>query len=904
MYNPNYELSDKELLVKYGLKPYSNYEELSLQIVMLYCFKNGYDIRLEPDEEQQIKFFLELMPTLPDDVRDVFHINMSRPSRFYDSEIAWSVYDKLRNVLKEDLSRIYSHLLVALVQTSEPFITHGCYDYRHTLFLSEVLAYGMCESVEYDERKYPFLRALMPSLASGSYYKENLVDKDKLYRFIVMQLGCVLENPSEISEHAESHMEPQVLPFDDVEWDEYMNHLATDAIALLDPTEFNQTFFRFLDRYESVDQIWVPYSNEWQLTSEKKREIQSCIEERMLDEVITDGEKSILILTTRWGSSDVAFKKFVGGHIVDYPGISERVPYEEIVDYGYSLNPKIYVGADCDDDHEIVRLGDICELDIVGDLHDMYYDFAQNTSKSYHLLPDYHFCGSLNEVYINAEDINYYGIEPLDVIEGDRILYNGPHIHISEEGDYVLNTTASYYLCPKKKNWALRVKDDRVSLEYLAYVLFNSRAFQEFISTSPSPELFLKKKVAILKDRMSQEKVVAEFKNKNLPVVSSSNVYNVALLVPNCPDWIKTTMEECWYLKIQEFEHIVGDGGLLDMLSKGQESFDAVVVDAVVDSVRDRYKGLRNLMAKVQGRNIPVYLYTDVDDEFLQDDLSEQEYQYLKEGRCFKASDETTIDALVRNLRNELDGQDNKSAKRRGEYLREFEAAEWLEQKFPKLNLVSALTFSLSQPNKSFTTLRGVLNSLYKAVMIEISNGSGLDQVKSVGMLPQLLREGKYAHNNQVVFVVKGDIMPLPLAVSLCYASQIVNGAVHEEDVEKMDVKGYLSQIRSEHLAYSVIRIVMDFILWLHDVNFEFDGFCESADLNELHSVNCSGVLQQAGVNEYFCETEDEGRIHVFVKGKARLGAEIEITQVKHETKLRDKYKWITHTWNYKKEKE
>jgi hypothetical protein len=56
-------------------------------------------------------------------------------------------------------------------------------------------------------------------------------------------------------------------------------------------------------------------------------------------------------------------------------------------------------------------------------------------------------------------------------------------------------------------------------------------------------------------------------------------------------------------------------------------------------------------------------------------------------------------------------------------------------------------------------------------------------------------------------------------------------------------------------------------------------------------------------LNEYFCETE-EGRIHVFVTGKARLGAEIEITQVKHEAKLLDKYKWRTYTWNYKKENE
>lgn len=900
MYNPNYELSDKELLAKYGLKPYSNYEELSLQVVLLYCFRNGYDISLNVDEEQQVKFFIELMPTLPDDVRDVFYINMSRPSRFYDSEIAWSVYDKLRNVSKEELSKLYSHLLVALVQTSESFITHGCYDYKHTLFLSEALAYGWCESVEYDERKYPFLRALMPFSTSGNYYKENLVDKDKLYRFIIMQLGCVCENPSEKCEHAVYDIETQVLHSDDEEWDEYMNHLAINAIALLDPTEFNQTLFRFLDRYESVDQIWVPYTNEWQLTSEKKREIQSCIEERMLYEVITDGEKSILVLTTRWGSSDVAFRKFVDGNIVDYPDISRRISYDEIKDYDYSLNPKIYLDVDCDDNHEVIALGDICYLD----QYDVFDDFLHITPKSYYLLPDYHFSKDLAEIYKNAEVIKYYGVDALDLFNDTRILYNGPHIHITKDGEYVINNLSGFYLCHNKKNWALRLKDNSISLDYLAYILFNSLAFQEFISTSPSIELLLKKKIAVLKDSKSQEKVVAEFKDKYLPVVSSSNVYKVALLVPNCRDEIKITMEEYWYLQLQEFEHVKGDGGLLDILGKGQTSFDAIVVDAEVDSVRGRYKGLRDLLSLYRESNIPVFLYTDVEAELLQDDLSEEEYKYVVQGKLFRRKEASSIDRLVRNLRSELDGGDNNTAKVRGQYVREFEAANWLDKKFPNLNIPFDLEYCLTHPGDAFHKVRPILNGLYEAIMREISNGSGLDNIKNHGILPSLLRDGRYDYN-QTVFLIKGFVMPLPLAISLRFASDIVNGEIHTEN-HRMDVRGYHSLVKSDNIAYAVIRILMDFVLWLREVNFEFDGFCESEDLNKLHSVKCSGVLQQAGINEYFCDTEDEGRIHVFVSGKVKikLGAEIEISQVKYETKLRDKYKYITHTWNYKKENE
>lgn len=921
MYNPDYILTDLELLAKYGLKPYSNREELSIQVTLLYCLKNGYSLNLDDDVSRQVSFFRELMKVLPENLVKVLGISVMRAHRFYDPEIVMNVYNASKKTNFLDTPE-YKQVLVALIQNSEPFILNGCCNFKQTLFLAEILKDNHCDVLDYDEKKYPFLRALLSDKVTLNYSLDDVTyQEDSFYHFLIDELSAPLGiYPPNEAERAESSIMSMFYNIDGLacSTEEYLETIGGGAIEdydveseeildddcgwgynfiILQPDEFSQTFFRFLDRYEYYDRILVPYLKEWQNTSSKEREIRSCIEERMLSQVISDG-KDTYVLLHGWGDDMVRFKSFCNGKIVDFhniPSGENGVPYEDIVENQYSLNPYLYMVTECDENHELVRLGDICSID-----EEQFEDFL-TSSKSLVLLPEYSFAKDLTDIYRNMETKREYVVEfPYDV---NRSIYCGPHIHVTTNGEYILSNATGYYACPDRKNWALSLNKPEVSIEYLTYVLLNSACFNEFLASEPSSQILLNKKVAILRNYKEQEDVVLKFKIHYSAIVKTSHVYNVALLVPKCPDWTKTTMEECWYLKLQEFEHVIGDGGLLDILDKGQESLDAVIIDAVVDSVRDRYKGLRNLMAKVQGRNIPVYLYTDVDDEFLQDDLSEQEYQYFKEGRSFKPSDETAIDALVRNLRNELDGQDNKIARRRGEYIREFEAAEWLEQKFPKLNIVSALTFSLSQPNKSFNTLRGVLNSLYKAIMYEISNGSGLDQIKSVGMLPQLLRDGKYAHENQIVFIVKRDIMPLPLAVSLCYASQIVNGGSHEEDVEKMDVKGYLSHIRSEHLAHSVIRIVMDFILWLYEVNFEFDGFCESADLNELVSKTYSGVLQQAGLNEYFCETE-EGRIHVFVKGKARLGAEIEITQVKHETKLRDKYKWITHTWNYKKENE
>lgn len=900
-YNPNYRLSDHELLAKYGLKPYSNREAISLQAVILYCFKNDYDFHLNDDEAQQLEFFHELMDTLPDHVRDILNINMCQPHRFYDSEIVWSVYDKLRNVTQKELSAIYSHLLVALIQTSEPFITNGCYDYKQTKFLSEALAYRDSVNVRFDDSKYPFLRILLPYFTDPILRNGGIYETDELYRFLIDEItdGIRIEDSDNIDMNKEWDLWGYG-DMDDVEWDEYMDNLGTSSIEILDPKEFNQNFIRCLDRYEGADQIWVPYLNEWQQSSVKTREIQSCIDEGLLEQVITDGDNSILIMSTGSRESHILFIK-PDHEFYGYPGIDRIITYDEIRENDYSLNPKLYMDLDCDEHSEVVTLGDICEIDKDVDFDDFFANYR--FTKAYLYLPDYYFCRDLSEVYNNAEVISYHGADHVLMFDGERLLYDGPHIHITEEGGFALNNVSGLYFCRNKKNWALRIKDDRVSLEYLAYALFNSRSFMEFISTSPSSDMLMKRKVAILKDKMKQSDAVADFKDRNLPVVSSSNVYKVALLVPDCKDGDKLQMDLCWYLQLQEFEHIKGDGGLLDLVDKGQVSFDAIIVDPEVDSLRGRYKGLRDLLSRYREGDVPVYLYTDVDDESLQDDLSEEEYRYVVGGRLFRRKEDSSIDRLVRNLRSELDRTNNHIAKIRGQYVREFEAASWIDKMFPHLHVLLDLEYCLAHPDDSLRKVRPILNGLYEIIMSKISNGSGLDKVQNHGMLPSLLRDGHYNDKNQTYFIIRGSVMPLPLAISLRFASDMANGEMHTEN-RKMDIRGYRSLVRSDNLAHAVIRILMDFILWLYEVGFEFDGFCESRDPNILESVQLTGILQQADGDEYYCDT-DRGRIHVIVpKGKVKVGAEINISQVKFETKYHDKYELVApnNAWAYRKE--
>jgi hypothetical protein len=253
---------------------------------------------------------------------------------------------------------------------------------------------------------------------------------------------------------------------------------------------------------------------------------------------------------------------------------------------------------------------------------------------------------------------------------------------------------------------------------------------------------------------------------------------------------------------------------------------------------------------------------------------------------------------LIAALRTELDNAGNSLAKLQGDFIREFEAAKWIDARLPKLHVVSTLSFCLLHTNTSLNSARGLVNALYQAIMREISNGSGLEMMDE-GMFPSLMQKGTYMHNNQILFTLSEKVMPLPLAHSLRYASDILNSASHQEDIEKMDFKGYLNLMNSDNIANAVLRIIMEFILWIYDVKFKFSGYCISEDVNVIHKVIWKGTLQQVSEREYYCETTEGELVRVYVNfqknsknGPERVGTEIIINKVSIETQMRDKYKW------------
>ena len=117
----------------------------------------------------------------------------------------------------------------------------------------------------------------------------------------------------------------------------------------------------------------------------------------------------------------------------------------------------------------------------------------------------------------------------------------------------------------------------------------------------------------------------------------------------------------------------------------------------------------------------------------------------------------------------------------------------------------------------------------------------------------------------------------------------------------------YMSLAKKHNLGYNIVvdianavlRIIMEFILWIYDVKFKFSGYCISEDVNVIHKVIWKGTLQQVSEREYYCETTEGELVRVYVNfqknsknGPERVGTEIIINKVSIETQMRDKYKW------------
>ena len=894
----HYYISDEDLLEKYGVKDLSTFDHFFSHVLLLTailnrreCFFSQSDvtqkIELNPEEDQQdmkVKYALYGKHNMQDAYRSVKDYVELFPNHEYYTALC----SRWESMPYDEIEQEYPHLLVAMIQQHDDFKKAKSHSQKTAELISKTLNELGSDKIRLDIRRHPFLAPLatsvsaMRSWSAAVYYMICEIygirekKRDKILRINLCDCNAVVIEQAQLS--------PRLFK----EFGENTRHV----IYVLDD-------------------------------SQRDKELLSLFMAKgILADVVTNMNfTSVVVLDLDGGHTGVNFKRLYADGIREEWNISTEIPYSEIKAFDYSLIYDHYTEPECGEGQEIVRLKDICDVDEECK-DDRYYIKGK--------IPQYYFARDFKAVSYNSEHPSVHQ-EPF------ASTYKGPHLHVTDDCEFLLSKADGYYFCPATWNFALRAKDNNLSLEYLVYELGKDTTFMNFMRQKPSVENFLNRKVALILDREKQDDIVSSLLALNEQVVNSPARYNVAFIdqdVVNLFDspfdnhmaqdtddlseeeeekYIEQLHEllfaslanpslgdklDSWQIDSSKFEHITGEFGFLKALENKEVKVDAIIVDPLTDSIRDRYKGLRELLSKLRDSKIPVYLYTDVEQIFLEDDLESDDYNYFINGRLYKKSDSNSIRDLIAVLRTELDNAGNSLAKLQGDFTRVFDAAKWLDTRLPKLQVVSTLSYCMLHPNTSLNTARGLVNALYNAVMKEISNGSGLEMMDE-GMFPSLMQKGNYIHNNQILFTLSEKVMPLPLAHSLRYASDILNGASHQEDIEKMDFKGYLYLMNSDNIANAVLRIIMEFLLWLNEVKFKFQGYCMSEDINLGKEVNWKGILVQVSDKEFYCETDKGERVRVYVNfqkksknGPDRVGTEITIKKATFETQMRDKYKW------------
>lgn len=620
--------------------------------------------------------------------------------------------------------------------------------------------------------------------------------------------------------------------------------------------------------------------------------IESWLRKGWLKEIIdcneinykTDPSAVFVVLDLGDTVESVIYKDCFGNYLTSCP-----ISYEEIRNNGYYIDPSVYILPTPNEGEELIELGNLCTLSME--------TIGYSNSRE---LPYYDYSYNFKRICINSD---YPRKEEYQSSIYSKV-FKGPHLHITYGAfkmQMLISNTLGYYHCKNETSFALHIKDNQIDQKYLAYVLLRDDSFARFISFIIPDELFLKRKIAVNMNRKEQEAIVQEYLAMTDDVVRSDARYNLIWADPDINNVLNATNQD----KLQEWQidqtfetdTIYSNNSHDSVIKERADEVDAMIMDATTDALNDRFIGLRMALKTCRKMSKPLYLYTDIDESALKLDLDPDDFEYLSNGRIFRKSNPLGFRQLITSVRLELDNKGIPVALMMGKFVKEFDAANWLDNEF-NLSITSDLKYFLSQPNNSLNKLRGSFKTLFRIIVDEIHYGSGLENV-DLGLIPTLLENGSVQDSKTTgkVFIIDGDVLPKTLAHALRYAVDITNGASHTETTfdegSKLAVTEYIRCSDTSHLANSVLEIFMDFILFLYNTGCEFDAKCISRNIYEKQKAdwhNCP--LHKVSNNEYFCDAPDGSKVHVQFKSEQyRENMALHIIDVAMEGKYIDKYK-------------
>lgn len=881
-------IPDDEFLNKYGVMPSSNETELADQAIILYCYWKGLPVPpffQEPLMETDIAFWKTLTNTesasfdekraaklreigFDYESQDKLIKVLLDHSSFYPIPSTYrEMCSKIEDVPREEFLEEYPWLLITMFEQSSLWAEKGYCPFEMTEKLKQYL-----DSFE-SEVEIGYFKEGVNCFISAVFGGDNIDEQDA---FALLMRDA--------------------LP------DRYIYHPSEDKWAervLIEGRGAGWGVLRYPERYEVFSQVVyvTPESDE-----NDAELVRTWMENGDLWGVLTTfctlpdtGEDGrIIILNLEYNDLTVHFLHSRADEIVEDDDIEGPVPYETIAAYGFSLNPSFYTKPSNPLNLPLVTLGEICEID--GE-----YKGRVPLGSS---LPYYDFTTDFARLCSNASHprIDKYNSEAFSS------LYKGPHVHIRKGMEAIVSHTSGVYHCQNKKSVVFRVKDNRVSEEYLAYVLTRDLPFLGALCDDPS--IILKRKVAIHLERDEQDRFINNFLEKLGEQVLSANYYNVIWIAHSFDEEKRAELTqklEGMQMGVHWLQSILdSEKGLEAALADVDGDYHAVVVDAEVDSFKGRFKGLRKAISLCRETEIPLFVCSDADRNDLMDDLQEEDFQMLSDGRLFEKTPSGIWGTMV-SVRKELDRQRDVSVELRSQFRQEFLAAEWLDDNLSRngLHLVSDLTAAIAKPNESMNIIRGILNSLYKVIVHEIGGGSGLEALDT-GAIPALLDDRSYRDKqSKLVFALQGEVMPKTLARSLRFATDIANGASHKETDDetrgRMKVNEYFLSAGTENIAWAVIRIVMDFIMFMRNAECRFNAGCEVIDPNTPMAVDWTGVVRKVAKTEYCCVTDTGIRIRLDYETPPIINSRIRIRVVYREGKMVNLYQWCAKKdgWGY-----
>jgi hypothetical protein len=150
----------------------------------------------------------------------------------------------------------------------------------------------------------------------------------------------------------------------------------------------------------------------------------------------------------------------------------------------------------------------------------------------------------------------------------------------------------------------------------------------------------------------------------------------------------------------------------------------------------------------------------------------------------------------------------------RQRYQREFDAATLIEGATQEL--VKGLTYDYEDSPGSvqdyFNPARKIIERIFK----KLKEQKLLPPINKLNSMSKFLCEKKY-EDSDCSFVLKKEVMPMPLCHSLKFFLDITQDGSHDTDDLKLGVDSYIRNTKNTNLFNSILYIAMDLLLWHMD---------------------------------------------------------------------------------------